>query len=551
MSKFIQRQNNLRKAQARFDKVSKRSKQFRVKFERSPNRKGKFRTRALIVREEKTFHGNNRGIAHKFFNLKHRVTGDSPSITKTINSFQPKTVKGKTFKKSAQTVNFLVHDAERTAVDSVLASETIGLKSADVAGREIKNNLKQKYSREAIDDYHKGTFEALRIGADAVKGTHNHFKSKKQYKLEKAKFKLKKAEYAVFKEDTFKPKIQNSKADLKSSKAEFKQHKRNFRNSSQSNIQRAFRIRRKQDFKRTKSEVEFNCKKLKSEKKFKRKELKNQRKIAKNSKTGLLALKPATYTANRIKASAWQKTVNEDSDNDMLHALDSAKCRIVEPVTQKISKPERLQRQQKKRDSLSDKEKNNTKRLNKQENRLKEKNKNPPKKRKKTKHKKSFTEKFKDFGKAIKNFIKNIYEKEVKKFFASIAVPILIILLVFAFIIMIFSSISSGGGFTLGTYAAQDYDLSEAEKYYTKLAWNLNEKVIKVGTDDWKKALKDLGVNTSGYKDKPDEYIWGRSAQFNYDAVYDFDVYKLWSFLCAYYYDFEAENGDMICYNKT
>ena len=110
---------------------------------------------------------------------------------------------------------------------------------------------------------------------------------------------------------------------------------------------------------------------------------------------------------------------------------------------------------------------------------------------------------------------------------------------------MIFSSILSGGGFTLGTYAAQDYDLSEAEKYYTKLAWDLNEKVIRCGGDDWKKALKDLGVNTSGYKDKPDEYIWGNSVHFNYDAVYDFDVYKLWAFLCAYYYDFSAENGDI------
>lgn len=87
-------------------------------------------------------------------------------------------------------------------------------------------------------------------------------------------------------------------------------------------------------------------------------------------------------------------------------------------------------------------------------------------------------------------FVKNIYEKEVKKFFAAIAVPILIIFLVFAFIIMIFSSIVSGGGFTLGTYAAQDYDLSKAEKYYTELVYNLNQKILKVSdTSDWKKVL--------------------------------------------------------------
>ena len=61
---------------------------------------------------------------------------------------------------------------------------------------------------------------------------------------------------------------------------------------------------------------------------------------------------------------------------------------------------------------------------------------------------------------------------------------------------MIFSSAVSGGGFTLGTYAAQDYDLSEAEKYYTELAYNLNQKILKVSdSSDWKKGLTDFGAN--------------------------------------------------------
>ena len=33
-----------------------------------------------------------------------------------------------------------------------------------------------------------------------------------------------------------------------------------------------------------------------------------------------------------MKASAWQKAVNEDQDNDFVHAIDSAKRRIVEPA---------------------------------------------------------------------------------------------------------------------------------------------------------------------------------------------------------------------------
>jgi len=143
--------------------------------------------------------------------------------------------------------------------------------------------------------------------------------------------------------------------------------------------------------------------------------------------------------------------------------------------------------------------------------------------------------------------VKNVYEKEVKKFFAAIAVPILIIFLVFAFIIMIFSSIVSGGGFTLGTYAAQDYDLSEAEKYYTELVYDFNQKILKVSdTSDWKKGLTAFGAKKKDLKDKPDNRYWGKSSVYDWKPQYDFDCYKLWAFLCAYYYDFDADdNGDI------
>lgn len=456
MSKFIKRQNKLRKAQSRFKKVSRHSKQFKINFERKENSDGKFKTHINIIRDEKSYGG--KGLIHKIVNQKSRFTGDKPSVTKFIDSRQPKTFKGKLFKKSAQTVNFAIHDTAKTAVDAALVSETIGLKSADVAVREVKNKLKQKYTHEAVDDYHRGTFFIGRTAFDAVRGTRNHFKSKKQYKLEKAKFKLKKAEYSVFKNDTFKPNFQKNNADFKFAKLKFKGQKKVYKSGSKSNIQRAFLIRRKQDFRQFKRENKFGQKKLKSEKSFRRKELKNQRKIKRNSKTGFLILKPAKYTANRMKASAWQKAVNEDSDNDFLHVADSAKRRIIEPVAQKISKPEKLHNSQKKCEKIADKNEKSNKKLNRQQNRLKEKHNVHKKPEHRTKSS------FSDGLKKVFKFIKNVYENEVKKFFAVIAVPILIILLIFMFIIMIFSSVISGGGFTLGTYTAQDYDLSQAEK---------------------------------------------------------------------------------------
>lgn len=142
--------------------------------------------------------------------------------------------------------------------------------------------------------------------------------------------------------------------------------------------------------------------------------------------------------------------------------------------------------------------------------------------------------------------MKNVYESEVKKFFLCLAIPVIVILLVFAIFTMIFSATSSHSGFTLGTYAAQDYDLSEAEKYYTELAYNLNQKIRKVGSSsDWKNGLVAFGANTGDLSDTPDEWVWGRSSVYDFDPVYDFDTYKLWSFLCAYYYDFDADNDDI------
>lgn len=78
MSKFIKRQNNLRKAQARFEKVSRRSKQFQLSFERRQNENGKFRTHVSIKHGEKEYHGNNRGLFHKAVNSRFRIKGDVP-----------------------------------------------------------------------------------------------------------------------------------------------------------------------------------------------------------------------------------------------------------------------------------------------------------------------------------------------------------------------------------------------------------------------------------------------------------------------------------------
>ena len=481
-----------------------------MQFDRKPNQQGKFKTKAHLVRSEKMYHGNNRGVLHKIVNDKYRVTGDVPSITRTINSIQPTTFKGKALKKTSQTSNRIAHDTVNTVVHTDLAAETAAILTTDNVSREIVDQARRKYTREAVDDYHRGTFAALRIGADAVKGTKRHFKLKKQYRLEKAKYRLKKADNQLFQVEKYQPEKRKAVKRLRKNKADFKEQKAQYQNSEKTNLNKALLLRRKQMYQQEKRELKFRKKELSSEKKHRRKSFAIQKKIKKDANPGFLLTKPVKYTGNRMKASAWQKTVNADSENDVLHALNSAKRRVITPAMQKVSKPQRLQRERKNRDRISEKEQKSRDKLQKQDHRLKEKHNRPQKKKKiqnQKKHRNSVKERFKEGLKAFFRFVKNIYEAEVMKFFAAAALFLLVLLLVFTFILMIFSSITSGGGFALGTYAAQDYDLSEAEKYYTKLAWEMNNNIKMVGdSSKWKNGLKNFGVNTRNMKDDPDTW---------------------------------------------
>ena len=125
-----------------------------MQFDRKPNKHGKFKTKARLVRSEKMYHGNNRGVLHKIVNAKYRVTGDVPSVTRTINSIQPTTFKGKALKKTAQSANRIAHDTVNTVVHTGLAAETAAIRTADDVSREIIDQARRKYTREAVDDYH-------------------------------------------------------------------------------------------------------------------------------------------------------------------------------------------------------------------------------------------------------------------------------------------------------------------------------------------------------------------------------------------------------------
>ena len=246
LPKLTQRQINLQKAEEKLNKVSKRSKQFHLRFDRVQKRK-RYKTTVRIERGDKNFFGNNRGLLHKAVNLKHRVTGDAPSVTKAIDSLHPETIKGKIDKKAAQAVNTAAHTAVNTAVNAGLGAETLAINTADAVKSDVTHKLRRKYTQEAVDDYHRGTFATVRIAADAVKGTHRHLKLKKQNRVEKAKYKLKRAENDLFKHEKYKQENNELNRKLSESADKYRQHKKNFRESSGTNLDKAMLLRKRND----------------------------------------------------------------------------------------------------------------------------------------------------------------------------------------------------------------------------------------------------------------------------------------------------------------
>lgn len=558
MANLQRTHHQLEKAEKKLRKYSRSQKQFQVQFVRKPNTDGKFKTTVHIRRGEKSSRYAGHGLIHKAVRFQTRFTGDKPSVTKSLDSLKPKTFRGKVLKRSAQLVNRTAHTAWHTAESTALGAETVTFKTTKAAERNVRYKLQQKYRQEAVDDYHCGTIATLVIAKDAVHGTRRHFKQKKQFKLEKARYRLQKAEYKLFKGEQYRPKLAKNRKELKAERRKFRERKKSFKRFRKIQSADPFTAkvavrrfqRRKKQYKTDEKKIRTTSRKLKKEKKFQKKTLRKQWRIADLSRPAPLLLKPANYTGKRLAASGWQKAVRADENNDFLSAVEAVKRHGVDKALEKMQPYRLKERNQKKKEKLEKKRSDTRQRLQKREDKLKNKS-EQLKRRKKPKKltRDSFGDRLKNALRQAFQFIKNIYNKEARAVLLACLVPILIIALVLAFILMIFSGILSGSGFVLGTYAAQDYDLSEAEKYYTKLAYDMNEKILKVSSDtDWKNGLAAFGANKRNLKDDPDNWYWGRSSVYDWDPVYDFDVYKLWSFLCAYYYDFDADNNGDILY---
>jgi len=138
--------------------------------------------------------------------------------------------------------------------------------------------------------------------------------------------------------------------------------------------------------------------------------------------------------------------------------------------------------------------------------------------------------------------VKKIVVEGFKSCAAKLAIPlVLTTFLCFSCMAPVASVLTAfeGSTFLLGTYNVLDKDLSEAEEYYTKLLYDTNVAIVQCGTrGHWRDGLRHFGVDANNYSRRPEIFT-------NRSGPVDFDIWKIWSFLCAYLYDYDEDEHEM------
>lgn len=527
--------------------------QFQFRLTRTKFSDGKYRRVVTLERGKRRYHNRN-GLLHSIYYERERIVGDKPSITKSLQSWKPVSKRGKLVKGAAVTTNYLVHENVKGIIDVALGSETAAMETGKYTVKTAAEQIKQKYRSNASDDMHRGTLFVARSALDAGRGVYQHFRMRSQYKGEIEQYKLRKQERKELRE-----KYTALKADRKADKQELSRNKKQYKQEKGQERRQAKAEGRK--YTPTQNEIAFQKKYQDQKQKYrytkgmtqvKKKELKiktqqkrTQNHIRRLSAPNPLVLQPIAYYGKQMRASAWQKAVSEDENNDFMQVVDFGKEHIVDKVIQKNTPYHRLKKQEIRRDRLFDKNAKKQAKLQLKENKLQNsRTAAHSKPKRKFKKQKSTT-----IAQHLKDFFQDPLRSKIASKGKAVAAIVTLSLSSFCtllfMILSAFSSLFSGSGYVMGTFPSQDYYLTQAEEYYTKLAWDLNEQILRINADHWKDALKELDVDTSGMKDKPNEFIWGNSSVLPYDPAYDFDIYKLWSFLCAYYYEYDEEKQDM------
>ena len=536
-------------------------KEYHLRAERYKSDNGKYRNHYSVERTTAPLY-KPPGIIHHAVDFSRRFEGDFKrySVTEKLNSLTPVTKGEKFIVNSAKAVNETRKFTTTGLTKVALVSETTGLAVAGHYYRKFSGKL--NYEFDSVD-----TGKIVAKSVSALKSFNNVRRTVYTHNIKKSYFQQKKSALLTDKnrknalKNDYKTSKQANKLKLKQRKSQLREIHRVYSSNSvtkpSNTINKTVKpnkptLERVKQRKRKATKLNQPTTDLKIKKKL----LKNQKKIVRFTRREKLHYLTVPLSVKAIRSVTITHPtsfiVNKSSqyahDNDFIHgisAIRNSTQTIKSAVKQNSFR--RYSRIQKKNEARRQK-------IHKKENKLQSKNskllKEKPKSKRKKQKKKKQQEKLQDKIKKALSKVKEVsidFVKFIFKFFGVIAIPLFIFFAIFAILFLSLNSTVSNNTYVLGTYNCDDDTIAKCISRYTSKANDFNNNLIKVqNAYTWRVGLRNgFNININNYSDTPKEFIFGRSSEFNYDPVYDFDPYKFIAFMCAYNYDFGQNNKDI------
>lgn len=536
-------------------------KEFHVRAERIQNESGKFRTHYSVERTTAPLY-KPPGLIHHAVDFSRRFEGDFKrySVTDRLNNLTPITKGERLVVNSAKAVNETRKLATTGLTKVALVSETTGLAVAGHYYRKFSGRLKNEFDSLDTGKIVAKSVSALKSFNNVRRTVYTHNVKKSYFHQKTSALLTDKNRKNALKND-YKTSKQANKLKLKQRKSQLREIHRVYSSNSvtkpSNTINKTVKpnkptLERVKQRKRIATKLNQPITDLKIKKKL----LKNQKKIVRFTRREKLHYLTIPLSVKAIRSVTITHPtsfiVNKSSqyahDNDFIHgisAIRNSTQTIKSAVKQNSFR--RYSRIQKKNEARRQK-------IHKKENKLQARNskllKEKPKSKRKKQKKKKQQEKLQDKIKKALSKVKEVsidFVKFIFKFFGVIAIPLFIFFAIFAILFLSLNSTVSNNTYVLGTYNCDDDTIAKCISRYTSKANDFNNNLIKVqNAYTWRVGLRNgFNININNYDDTPKKFIFGRSSEFNYDPVYDFDPYKFIAFMCAYNYDFSQSNDDI------
>lgn len=527
-------------------------KEFHIRAERIQNENGKYRTRYSVVQTTAPLY-KPPGLIHHAVDFSRRFEGDFKrySVTEKLNSLTPVTKGEKFIVNSAKAVNETRKFTTTGLTKVALVSETTGLAVAGHYYRKFSGKLNYEFDSVDTGKIVAKSVSALRSFNNVRRTVYTHNIKKSYFRQKQNSLLSDKSRKDALRND-YKSSKQSNKLKLIQRNAQLREIHKVYSSNSIVKASSKSTLEKVKQRKRIATKLNQPTTDLKIKKKL----LKNQKKIVRFTRREKLHYLTVPLSVKAIRSVTITHPtsfiVNKSSqyahDNDFIHgisAIRNSTQTIKSAVKQNSFR--RYSRIQKKNEARRQK-------IHKKENKLQARNskllKEKPKSKRKKQKKKKQQEKLQDKIKKALSKVKEVsidFVKFIFKFFGVIAIPLFIFFAIFAILFLSLNSTVSNNTYVLGTYNCDDDTIAKCISRYTSKANDFNNNLIKVqNAYTWRVGLRNgFNININNYSDTPKEFIFGRSSEFNYDPVYDFDPYKFIAFMCAYNYDFGQNNKDI------